>query len=96
MSYKEKLKKVKGKKEVEIMLFALSTCGWCKRTKDLLNSLGVEYNYVDVDLLDEKDKGEVENILNKFNSNGFPTTIINNITAIHGFDEDKIRKAIKK
>ena len=42
------------------------------------------------------EKKEVEDTLNKFNSDGFPTIIIDNINVIHGFDETKIRKAIKK
>lgn len=97
MTYKEKLKKIKGEKGVEIILFALSTCGWCRKTKNLLNNLGVEYSYVDVDLLeDEEERKEVENTLNKFNSNGFPTIIIDNMKVIHGFDEDRIKKEIKK
>jgi len=96
MAYKEKIKKVEGKKNSEIFVFALSTCGWCKRTKDLLNSLGIEYSYIDVDLLDEEDKDEVQDILDKFNSNGFPAIIINNTKVIQGFDEDEIKKAVKE
>lgn len=96
MVYKERIKKVKGKKDAEVLLFALSTCGWCRRAKDLLNSLGIEYSYVDVDLLDDEDIKEVEDILNRFNSNGFPTIIIDNKDVVHGFDEDKIKKAVKK
>ena len=38
------------------MLYALSTCVWCRRTKQLLDQLGVEYDYVDVDLLEGGDK----------------------------------------
>jgi len=33
------------------MLYALSTCVWCKKTKELLASLGVDHSYVFVDLL---------------------------------------------
>jgi glutaredoxin len=43
---------VAGKNKGEIKLYALSTCGWCFKTKQLLNALGVAYCYVDVDSLE--------------------------------------------
>jgi len=42
---------VPGKKSRHIMLYALSTCGWCGKTKKLLDDLGVEYSYEYVDQL---------------------------------------------
>jgi len=97
MTYKDKIKKVNGKKTAEIFIFALSTCGWCKKTKDLLNNLGVEYCYVDVDLLDSIDQSEVEGILehNYDTDVSFPKIILNNKEVISGFNEEEIRKAIK-
>jgi glutaredoxin-like protein NrdH len=95
MAYKEQVKTVEGRKNVEIFVFALSTCGWCRKTKDLLNNLGVSYSYVDVDLLNEEDRDEAEKVLDKFNSSGFPTIIINDKIVISGFDEEKIKKVVK-
>jgi glutaredoxin-like protein NrdH len=46
-------KHVDGKSAGEIMLYALSTCGWCKKTKDILSKLGVAYDYINVDELSE-------------------------------------------
>ncbi|MFQ5905703.1 MAG: glutaredoxin family protein [bacterium] len=42
---------VEGKKKGDVLLYALSTCGWCRKTKRLLEKLRVEYDYVYVDLL---------------------------------------------
>lgn len=95
MTYKKHIKKVEGKKNSEIFLFALSTCGWCARTKKLLNELGCAYEYVDVDLLNREDQKEVDDVLDKFEADGFPTIIINNSKVIQGFDEDKIRRILK-
>ena len=52
------LKHVPGKKVGDIKIYALSTCPWCKKTKDLLDSLGIEYSFEDVDLLtgEEREK----------------------------------------
>jgi glutaredoxin-like protein NrdH len=56
MPYQNQIKKVPGLKVKEVMLFALSTCIWCKKTKQLLKDLGLEYSYVDVDLLVGRDQ----------------------------------------
>ena len=51
-----KIEHVTGENKGKIMLYALSTCGWCRRTKEFLNSLGVEYSYIFIDLLDDDDQ----------------------------------------
>jgi glutaredoxin-like protein NrdH len=86
--------KVQGKRKGDITLFALSTCGWCRKTKNLLNDLGLEYSYIDVDLLDGQAKREVVEEVARWNpSTSYPTIVINN-KSIVGFQEDKIRQAV--
>ncbi|MDD5660242.1 MAG: glutaredoxin domain-containing protein [Actinomycetota bacterium] len=41
---------VDGKQNKKVMLYALSTCIWCRKTKMLLDELGIAYDYMDVDL----------------------------------------------
>ncbi len=49
--------KVSGKKNNhKVTVYALSTCVWCKLTKQFLNENDVEYEYIDVDLCNEEDK----------------------------------------
>ncbi len=89
------LKHVEGEKKGKIMLYAISTCVWCKKTKKLLNSLGVDYNYVDVDLLDEEDKERAEEEVKKWNPLcSFPTLVINDEESVTGYDEEEIRNKI--
>ena len=90
-----KIEHVKGKNKGKILLYALSTCIWCKKTKDLLSTLEVEYSYIYVDLLDEEDKDKVMEDIKRWNpSCSFPTTIINNKKCIVGFKEDEIKEAL--
>jgi len=92
-----KLKQVSGEDQGKVVLFALSTCGWCKKTKRLLNDLGVEYSYVDVDQLKEDEKTEAVDELKKWNPKcSFPTLVIDDENCIVGFKEDEIKEAIKK
>jgi glutaredoxin len=90
------MKHVAGKKKGKVMLYALSTCGWCKKTKALLNELGVEYDYTDVDLLRGAEQEEALKQIKKFNPEcNFPTMIINDSKCIIGYKEDDIREALK-
>jgi len=93
MAYQTQIKIVPGLKVKELMLFTLSTCIWCKKTKALLNDLGLEYSYVDVDLLTGSDQEEAHQEMWKHNqSTSFPTIVINNgEDVIIGFEEEKIK-----
>jgi glutaredoxin-like protein NrdH len=85
---------VEGEKKGKIMLYALSTCGWCRKTKELLNELDVEYEYIYVDLLEYEDKDTAMDQVKKWNpKRSFPTLVIDD-KCIVGFKEDGIREAL--
>lgn len=87
---------VKGRHIGDIRLYALSTCGWCAKTKELLNTLGIEYRYVFVDTLPHREMEEALREVEKHNPSGsFPTLVINGEKAIVGFREAEIREALK-
>jgi glutaredoxin-like protein NrdH len=88
---------VTGKNAGDIKVYALSTCPWCKKTKKLLDELGVEYYFTDVDLLEGEERAQAMSAVRKWNpSGGFPTTVINNAKCIVGFREDELRAALEK
>jgi glutaredoxin len=85
---------VNGKKKGAVMLYALSTCQWCNKVKELLRDLGVEFDYQYVDLTDGKEQDEALAAMEKFNPKGsFPTLVIDNRRCIVGFREGEIREA---
>jgi len=87
---------VGGKNVGQIMLYTLSTCPWCKKTKKLFDDLGVEYYYEDVDLLTGDEKENAFNTVKRWNpSCSFPTLVLNNSKCIVGFKEIEIRDALK-
>ena len=86
---------VEGENKGKILLYALSTCGWCRKTKDFLNDLGVEYSYIYVDLLDGIDRDNTIEDVRKWNPRcSFPTIVINDQKCIVGFKEDEIKEAL--
>ena len=85
---------VKGKKKGEVTLYALSTCGWCAKTKELLTNLGIDFSYIYVDLLprDQMEKAFTE--VKRFNpACSFPTVVIEGKKTIVGFREEQLREA---
>jgi glutaredoxin len=77
------------------MLYALSTCGWCKKTKQFLDDLGVEYSYIFTDYLVGEEKDNVLDEVRKYNPRcSFPTIVINDKKTIVGFREDEIKEAL--
>ncbi len=92
-----KLTQVSGEDRGKIVLYALSTCVWCKKTKNLLEKQGVGYSYVDVDQLEGEDREKTMEEIKKWNPKcSFPTLVINDQSCIVGYREDKIKEAIGK
>lgn len=86
---------VEGNDKGKVTLYALSTCIWCKKTKDLLSDLGVKYDYVYVDLLKGSDRGEAVDQVKHYNpSCSFPTIVIGD-KCIVGYREKEIKEALK-
>jgi glutaredoxin len=91
------LKHVAGKNKGHIVLYALSTCPWCKKTKKLLEDLGVEYYFDDVDLMTDTEKKDAMVVIQRWNpSMSFPTIIIDNNSSIVGFQENKLKEMFGK
>lgn len=89
------LQHVPGKQLGDVKIYALSTCPWCKKTKKLLDDLGVDYYFTDVDLLTGAEKNKAMAIVRKWNpSVSFPTIIVNDTRCIIGFREDELREAL--
>jgi glutaredoxin-like protein NrdH len=88
--------KVSGQRsQHKVVVYALSTCAWCRMTKQFLKDNDVEYEYIDVDLCQEEDKQKIrEHIQSKGGPLSYPTIIVDDNVLITGFRADKIREAL--
>jgi glutaredoxin len=92
---KEKGNHISGVDRGKVVMYGLSTCVWCKKTKKLLTDLGVDFEYVYVDRLEGDEEDDAVEEVRRFNpSVSFPTTIINDEKAIVGFKEKEIRESL--
>ena len=78
-----------------IRLYTLSTCSHCTRTKRFFQDNDIEMKFVDVDLLSGAEREKVMDEVRKLNPDcSFPTICIDD-TVIVGFNEEKLKKALK-
>ncbi|MCX6686451.1 MAG: glutaredoxin family protein [Methanoregula sp.] len=85
---------ISGKDVGGVMLYALSTCQWCNKTKQLLKELGIGFDFVYLDLLEGNEQETALSDMEKCNPKGsFPTLVINDKRCIIGFQENQIREA---
>jgi len=88
--------KVLGKNNKHrVLIYAISTCAWCKRTKKFLKDNNIQFEYVDVDLCAKEDQEKIrDDILSRKGRLSYPTIIVDNRILIIGFQEDKIKEAL--
>ena len=92
-----KIVKVPGKNNKhKVFMYAISTCAWCKLTKNFLKDNDVEFEYVDVDLCNEDDREKIRrDILKRGGRPSYPATIIDDEILIHGFRKDEIKETLE-
>lgn len=82
------------KADKAVKVFSLSTCGHCKSTKKLLNDCTIQYDFVDVDLLEGDERKAILEDVKKYNPRcSFPTIIIGEVVIV-GYKEDEIKGAL--
>jgi glutaredoxin 3 len=73
-----------------VKVYSTKTCPWCKKTKEFLKSKKVKFKDVDVGSNQKAAKEMIE----KSGQQGVPVIDANG-TIIVGFDEAKLKKALK-
>jgi glutaredoxin-like YruB-family protein len=74
-----------------VKVYSTPTCPWCTKVKEYLQSIGVEFENVDV----SKDRDAAMAMVKKTRQMGVPVTEIGE-NYIIGFDKDSIDKALKE
>lgn len=80
----------------KVFVYALSTCVWCKLTKQFLNDNNVQYEFVEVDLEDEKEKQKIHAAIQNLGGMiSYPTTIVDDKVVVTGFRKDKLKEVLE-
>lgn len=79
----------------DLLLFALSTCGWCRKARNFLDGNNLAYRYVYVDLLEGEPQKEVfEEMKGRNPRKTFPTLVIDDDEVLAGFNEERYEEAL--
>jgi glutaredoxin-like protein NrdH len=89
-------KKIKYVNNIPVKLYKLSTCSHCKSLKKFLEEHRVEFEYVDIDLLEKKERKATMKDLRLINPRGTLPTIQIGDQVVVGFKEDEIKEALGK
>jgi len=92
-----KTSRVEGKNSKHrVLVYAISTCAWCKMTKKYLKDMDIAYEYVDVDLTSDDDHEKIrDDIVRRGGEPNYPVVIVDDKTLITGFRKDKINEALE-
>jgi glutaredoxin-like protein NrdH len=79
----------------KVLLYALSTCIWCRKTRQLLEDEDVAFDFVYVDLVDTDERKAAREHIRKFsNRMSFPTIIFDEEDSITGYKPDRIKERL--
>jgi glutaredoxin-like protein NrdH len=86
---------IPGVNHGDVLIYALSTCAWCRKTKAFLDEQQVEYRYVDVDLVSaEEQDGVVAELARRNPARNFPTIVINDKDVVVGFHAERLKELL--
>ncbi|MGD0978689.1 MAG: glutaredoxin family protein [Candidatus Bathyarchaeia archaeon] len=89
--------RVNGKNKThKVLMYAISTCAWCKMTKQFLKDSDIEYEYVDVDMASDEDHEKIRKEFTRLGASpSYPTIVVDEKTVITGFRKDRIKEALE-
>ena len=82
--------------DLNLKLYALSTCGFCKRAIEFLKARKIQFQYIYLDKIDVDKKREIKADLKQKYKNlpVFPVLTVRDEQAVSGFREEEYRKVL--
>lgn len=80
--------------DTKVLIYSLSTCGHCKDTLAFVRKKGVDFLFIDIDLLEKTDRKRVLEEVRRVNPEcSFPTTIAGDRIVV-GYNEKELEEAL--
>jgi len=81
--------------EHQVAFYGLSTCIWCKRTRQFLEEQGIRFDYTYVDLLQGQEREEAVEKVRRWNPTvSFPTLVVDDEKCLIGYKQDEVKKVL--
>ena len=81
--------------EHQVKFYGLSTCIWCRKTRQFLEDENVAFDFVYVDLLEGDEREAVKDEIREWNPRvSFPTIVIDGAQCVIGFKTDELKQVL--
>ncbi len=77
----------------KVFMYTLSTCPWCRKTKQFFKDKNIPFEYVDYDLADEKEQEKIMEEISKQGGSAFPFVMIDGKVVI-GYNPEKFSELL--
>ena len=77
----------------KITVYTLSTCPWCRKTKNFFNEHKIPFTYIDYDMADDTTQRKISQELDEVGASGFPYVKIND-EVIVGYQPERYSNAL--
>ncbi len=82
--------------EHTVRFYGISTCVWCKKTRQFLEDNDIAFEFIYIDLLDGEEKEETRALVREWNPReSFPTVVIDEDSCVVGFRPEEIKGALE-
>ncbi len=84
-----------GAPERDVTMYGLSTCVWCRKMREFLESEGVVFTVVYVDRLDGAEREAALREVRRWNpASSFPTLVIDGVRSVNGYKPDEAKEVL--
>lgn len=84
-----------GGGEHDVVMYGLSTCVWCKKMREFLESEGVVFELIYVDQLEGAERDEAIGRIRRWNAAvSFPTVVVDDARSINGYKPDEVKEVL--
>ena len=81
--------------EHQVKFYGLSTCIWCRKTRQYLEDEKVAFDFIYVDLLEGDEREAVKDEISVWNPRvSFPTIVIDGAECVIGFKTDELKQVL--
>jgi glutaredoxin len=80
---------------MKVFMYTLSTCPWCRKTKQFFRDKNIPFEYVDYDLVGEKEQEKILEEISKYGGSAFPFVKMDGEVII-GYQPQKYAELLSK
>jgi glutaredoxin len=77
----------------KVSMYTLSTCPWCRKTKNYFTERGIPFDFIDYDLADKETQKKIIQELDEKGGSGFPFVKIED-EIIVGYNPERYAKLL--